>query len=124
MELVGLIRILTILVFLDEFDFQLILKFIFLIIESLLWSSSCQFYLVEMTTSRAIRKIHWTCGEPLIYSIYFGNPPYYRVPQIIEKSAGISVSWQVVGDVSDECNERSRQLIVKAVSLHLLKLLL
>uniref|UniRef100_A0A915PU81 p-granule-associated protein DEPS-1 second OB-fold domain-containing protein n=1 Tax=Setaria digitata TaxID=48799 RepID=A0A915PU81_9BILA len=37
-----------------------------------------------------------------------------RVPKMTQNIAGIFVAWQVVGDILDECDEQSKQLIVKA----------
>lgn len=43
------------------------------------------------------------------------SPLYYRVPQMVENVSGAFVSWQIVGDVLDECDEKSNQLLKKAV---------
>ncbi|VBB31086.1 unnamed protein product [Acanthocheilonema viteae] len=37
-----------------------------------------------------------------------------RVPRMIQNIAGVFVSWQIVDDVFDECDEQSKQLISKA----------
>ncbi|CAG9537438.1 unnamed protein product [Cercopithifilaria johnstoni] len=37
-----------------------------------------------------------------------------RIPGMVQNIAGVFVSWQIVGDVVDECDEQSKQLIKRA----------
>lgn len=83
--------------------------------------------------SKATKRTHETYKKQKLYYLYYyelrlvfilDSPAYYRVPRMIQKVAGILVSWQIVDDVFDKCDEQNRQLISKAVSLCLFMLLL
>ncbi|VDK69576.1 unnamed protein product [Onchocerca ochengi] len=57
-------------------------------------------------------QIYMAWIERLVFVL--DSPAYYRVPRMIQKVAGILVSWQIVDDVFDKCDEQNRQLISKA----------
>ncbi|VDO34990.1 unnamed protein product [Onchocerca flexuosa] len=57
-------------------------------------------------------QIYMAWIERLVFIL--DSPAYYRVPRLIQKVADILVSWQIVDDIFDKCDEQNRQLISKA----------